>query len=62
MDHAVEKFANIVLTEGIAGSGKTEGVFDSTVRILRQIDPELVKNAWVVNATLENAKMLQSKL
>ena len=62
LDHAVEKFANIVLTEGIAGSGKTGGVFDSTVRVLRQIDPELVKNAWVVNATLENAKKLAGDL
>ena len=62
LDHAVEKFANIVLTEGIAGSGKTGGVFDSTVRVLKQIDPELVKNAWVVNATLENAKKLASDL
>lgn len=61
-DNAVEKFANIVLTEGIAGSGKTEGVFDSTVRVIEQINPDLLKDAFVVNATLENAKALQSKL
>lgn len=61
-DHAVEKFANIILTEGIAGSGKTEGVFDSTVRVIEQINPDLLKDAFVVNATLANAEALQQKL
>lgn len=61
-DHAVEKFANIILTEGIAGSGKTEGVFDSTARVLEQVNPDLLKDAFVVNATLANAKALQQKL
>jgi hypothetical protein len=35
LDSACEKFENIVLTEGIAGSGKSGGVFDSTARVLR---------------------------
>lgn len=61
-DHAVEKFANIILTEGIAGSGKTEGVFDSTARVLEQVNPDLLKDAFVVNATLANAEALQQKL
>lgn len=61
-DHTVEKFANIVLTEGIAGSGKTGGVFDMTVRVLQQINPDLVKNAWVVNSTLANAQKLAKDL
>ena len=61
-EHFVEKFANIILTEGIAGSGKTEGVFDSTVRVLRQIKPDILENAFVVNATLANAESLRDKL
>ena len=61
-DNLVEKFANIILTEGIAGSGKTEGVFDSTVRVLKQIKSDLLENAFVVSANLKNAETLQKKL
>lgn len=60
--HAVEKFANIILTEGIAGSGKTGGVFSSTVRVLKQLKPELLDKAFVVNATLDNATKLMNDL
>lgn len=60
--HAVEKFANIILTEGIAGSGKTGGVFDSTVRVIKQLKPELLDKVFLVNSTLENANALMSKL
>lgn len=62
LDQIVEKFSNVVLTEGIAGSGKTEGVFDSTVKILNQVKPELLENAFVVSATLKHAQSLQEKL
>lgn len=55
-DSLVDKFANIVLTEGIAGSGKSGGVFDSTVRILNEIKPELLTNAFFVHSTLKNAE------
>lgn len=61
-DNAVEKFANIVLTEGIAGSGKTRGVFDSTVKVVKQLKPELLEKVFVVNATLNNAEGLMSDL
>ena len=61
-DSMVDKFANIILTEGIAGSGKTGGVFDSTVKIIEQINPELLKNVFIVNSTLENANKLKSDL
>ena len=60
--HAVEKFANIILTEGIAGSGKTGGVFDSTVRVIKELKPELLDEAFVVNATLANAEKLKRDL
>lgn len=61
-DSVVEKFENIVLTEGIAGSGKTGGVFDSTVRIIKQINPDLLKNVFVVNSTIDNAKSLMDSM
>ena len=62
LDSACEKFENVVLTEGIAGSGKSGGVFDSTVRVLRQVDPAILEGAFVVSATLEHADSLKSDL
>lgn len=61
-DSVVEKFANVILTEGIAGSGKTRGVFDSTVRVIKQIKPDLLDKVFVVNATLKNAEDLMNDL
>lgn len=60
--HAVEKFANIILTEGIAGSGKTGGVFDSTVRVIKELKPDLLDKVFVVNSTLANAEKLKKDL
>jgi hypothetical protein len=61
-DSIVEKFANVILTEGIAGSGKTRGVFDSTVRVIKQIKPDLLDKVFIVNATLKNAEDLMKDL
>lgn len=61
-DSLVEKFANIVLTEGISGSGKTQGVFDSTKRVLEKIDPDLLNNVFFLSATLKNAEHFLSEL
>jgi hypothetical protein len=61
-DSAVEKFANIILTEGIAGSGKSGGVYDMTVRILNEIKPDLLDNAFLVHSTLKNAQESLGKL
>ena len=56
LDSAVEKFANIVLTEGIAGSGKSGGVFNMTKKVINEINPELLKNTFFVHSTLKNSE------
>ena len=61
-DSLVDKFANIILTEGIAGSGKSGGVFDSTVRVLKEIKPEILDKAFFVHSTLANAEASINKL
>jgi hypothetical protein len=55
LDQLVDTFSNIVLTEGIAGSGKSGGVFDSGVHVLRKLNEDMLKNVFFVNATHENA-------
>lgn len=65
----IPRYSNAVLIEGIAGSGKTSAVFNQVVAMLKQFNPELLKNVAVVhganpdsasgilnNLKLENAK------
>lgn len=61
-DSLSEKFLNIILTEGIAGSGKTNGVFKSTINVLNLLAPDLLQNAFVVHATKKNADKLKEDL
>ena len=37
-------------------------MFDSTVRIIKQINPDLLKNVFVVNSTIDNAKSLMESM
>lgn len=62
LDSSVEKFANIILTEGIAGSGKTRGVLERTKQVVDQFNPEIFKNVFLSNSTLDNAKTLMKDL
>ncbi len=62
LDGAVDKFANIILTEGIAGSGKTKSVFKTTKEVIKQIDPKLIEKVYLVNSTLKNAEDLMKDL
>jgi hypothetical protein len=41
----------MVFIEGIPGSGKSKGVFTSIVNIIKQIDPNYLKDAYYVHAT-----------
>lgn len=43
------RYQNIVLTEGIPGSGKSTGVFQSTLRLLKQFHPEVLSSVAVVH-------------
>lgn len=46
---SVPHYQNIILTEGIPGSGKSTGVFQSTVRLLKQFHPEVLSSVAVVH-------------
>lgn len=43
------RYSNVVLTEGIPGSGKSTGVFQSTLKLLKQFHPELLSNVAVIH-------------
>lgn len=46
---AVPKYQNVVFTEGIPGSGKSTGVFQSTLKMLKAYHPELLSNVAVIH-------------
>ena len=43
------RYQNIVLTEGIPGSGKSTAVYSTTIKLLQQTHPDLLKNVLVVH-------------
>lgn len=47
-------FRNIVLTDGIPGSGKTRAVIDYTIRMLKQFNPEILRDILIVNTADRN--------
>lgn len=53
----VPRYSNAVLIEGIAGSGKTSSVFRQTIAMLRQFNPELLKNVAVVHGASSDSAM-----
>ena len=59
----VPKYQNIVLTEGIPGSGKSTGVFKSTLKMLKSFHLELLKNVAVVHgANSKSATVLRDSV
>lgn len=59
----VPRYSNAVLIEGIAGSGKTSSVFRQTIAMLRQFNPELLKNVAVVHgASSDSAIKIQGDI
>lgn len=59
----VPRYSNAVLIEGIAGSGKTSSVFRQTVAMLRQFNPELLKDVAVVHgANSDSAVKIQGDI
>ncbi len=57
MSNAV-RYDNIILTEGIAGSGKTQGIFKTLFQMLKTNYPEFLNNVVIVNKTKESAETL----
>lgn len=60
---AVPKYQNIVLTEGIPGSGKSTGVFQSTLKMLKAFHPDLLSSVAVIHgANPDSAKTLRDDI
>lgn len=43
------RYQNIILTEGIPGSGKSTAVYSTTIKLLQQTHPDLLKNVAIVH-------------
>lgn len=56
------RFARVAFIEGIPGSGKTTGVFNNLIVLLKKYHPEVLKNVWIVHATEDSAKDLAKNL
>lgn len=56
------RFSNIAFFEGIPGSGKTTGVYNGVITLLRKFHPSLLKDVWIGHATKESAKKLSNSL
>lgn len=57
------RYQNIVLTEGIPGSGKSTGVFQSTLRLLKQFHPDVLSSVAVVHgANADSAVTLRDDI
>ncbi len=57
------RYQNIVLTEGIPGSGKSTGVFQSTLRLLKQFNPEVLSSVAVIHgANADSAVTLRDDI
>jgi hypothetical protein len=52
------QFSNIVLTEGIPGSGKTTGVIETTVAMLEKFNKEILANVAVLHIDDKRADKL----
>lgn len=49
------RYQNIILTEGIPGSGKTSAVFHSTIALLKKFHPELLKDVAVMHGASKSS-------
>lgn len=47
------KYTNMILNEGIPGSGKSTGVSKLTIRMLHKYHQQILKNVWVVHCVSE---------
>lgn len=52
-DASYVKYTNIILNEGIPGSGKSTGVSKLTIRMLHKYHRNLLKNVWITHCVSE---------
>lgn len=53
--NVLPQYKNMVFIEGIPGSGKSKGVFSNIINIVKNIDPNILNDAWYVHATQKAA-------
>lgn len=59
----VPRYTNIMLTEGIPGSGKSLGVFKLTIELLKKFHPDILKDVIVTHgANPDSAQKLQTDI
>lgn len=56
------RYSKVTFIEGIPGSGKTTGVFNNIIVLLKKYHPEVLKNVWVGHATEDSANGLKAAL
>lgn len=56
------RFSRVTFIEGIPGSGKTTGVFNNIIVLLKKYHPEVLKSVWIGHATEESAGNLKKDL
>lgn len=57
------RYQNIILTEGIPGSGKSTGVFQSTLQLLKTFYPQLLQSVAVIHgANADSAMSLRDSI
>ena len=56
------RFARVTFIEGIPGSGKTTGVFNNLIVLLKKYHPEVLKSIWIGHATEDSASALKTNL
>lgn len=56
------RFSRVTFIEGIPGSGKTTGVFNNLIVLLKKYHPEVLKSVWIGHATEDSAKGLKADL
>lgn len=56
------QYLNMILIEGIAGSGKSKAVFSNIINIIRTINPDYINNSFYIHETSKSAKDTSTEL
>lgn len=56
------RFSRVSFIEGIPGSGKSSGVYNTLVTLLKKYHPEVLDSVWLAHATKDSAEKLATSL